>query len=488
MAMKTMLHFRAAAAALAVLAAAAPARAQQPLTLEQAIARAQQHGHQAAAARAVREAARYRGSAFNDRLLPQLSLAGTLPDYNRSIIPVLQPDGSTLFRAQQQTNSTLSMRLTQKLPITGGDLFVTSSLARFRLSGQSSLETWSSTPVSIGLRQDILRPNTSGWDRREQNVRSERDERAYREAMEDVALRVTDLFFQAYAAQVALNNALSNAGINDTLYRLNTGRYQVGRIGENDLLQSQLALLRARTSAEGARLEAARTMAALRLALNMPAAESLAITVGVATPGYDADTAIAVEQALRNRAAMSDVDLQRVQADRRVTEARLANGIGATVQATYGFNATAPRAADAYQNLLEARQFSLSVSVPLWQWGAHGESVRAAQADRDQVTATTEAATEQLALDARFAALELTQSRRNVALLATADSVAGARFQVAYNRYVIGRITMDNLYIAQAEKDQALQQFVDGLRRFWLAHYTLRRLTLFDFVEGHPIR
>ena len=60
-------------------------------------------------------------------------------------------------------------------------------------------------------------------------------------------------------------------------------------------------------------------------------------------------------------------------------------------------------------------------------------------------------------------------------------------FEVAYNRYVIGRITLDNLFLAQSEKDQAVSQFVQALRGYWTAHYRLRRLTLYDFAANTPI-
>ena len=65
--------------------------------------------------------------------------------------------------------------------------------------------------------------------------------------------------------------------------------------------------------------------------------------------------------------------------------------------------------------------------------------------------------------------------------------MAGRRFEVAYNRYVIGRITIDNLFIAQNEKDQARNQFVQALRGYWQAYYQLRRVTLFDFEAGRSI-
>lgn len=481
---------RALGAALLSLGAPAPLAAQQAVTvtLPEAVALGQERSPAARAARSAREAARYRHRAFRSGLLPQLFLGGTVPAYNRSIIPVVQPDGSTRFVPQQQTDAALTMTLAQKLPVTGGDLFLSSALARLEVSGQQSFQSWSSTPVSVGLRQPIFRPNTAAWDRREEAVLGELDEREYLEAMEDVALQTSNAFFDAYAARVSLDNATKNAAVNDTLYRLNTGRFEVGRIGENDLLQSELVLLRSRTALESALLAFERATDALRLALGLPPGTRVEVTVTGDVPALEADTARAAAEALRNPAAVSRVALDEVRARRRVTEARLTTGAGATLQASYGLNATAPDADLAYRDLREAQRFTLSVQVPLWLWGAQTEGVRAAQAERDRVTSLSQATVEELAHEARFAALELAQARRNVLLVGKADSVANKRFEVAYNRYVIGRITIDNLYIAQQEKDQALVQYVQALRGYWVAYYQLRRATLFDFATGQAIR
>jgi len=103
------------------------------------------------------------------------------------------------------------------------------------------------------------------------------------------------------------------------------------------------------------------------------------------------------------------------------------------------------------------------------------------------VAATVRASRATFEQDARFAALQFTQSRRQLALSAKADTVAGKRFEVAKNRYVIGKIDIGDLYIAQSEKDAALLAYVQSLRGAWLAYYRLRRLTLYGFVEGRRI-
>lgn len=470
------------------LAMSAPLQAQRPLNLTQAIDLAQRQGLQARAAEASRDAARRRDRAFTARRLPQLSLTGDVPVYNRSIIEVVQPDGSSEFRPQQQTNTSLNLQMAQRLPITGGSLFVSSALARLDVSGTRDVRNWSSTPLSVGIRQDILRPNAFKWDGREQELRADAAERQYLEAREDVAIAVTQSFFDLYTARLDLENATRNAATNDTLYTLNKGRFEVGKIGENDLLQSELALLRARNAVDGARLTYDRALASFRLAVNAPASAPVDIVVTGDIPDVVADTALAVQQALRNRAQALELELQDVQARRRINEARLNNGIGATLLAAVGLNQTAGDMNAAYRDLLNQQRFSLALQMPIVQWGARSNDIQAARADQDRVTATGRAAREQLIQDAHFAVLQLEQSRRQLALSAKADTVAAKRFEVAYNRYVIGRIDMDNLYLAQNEKNQALAQYLQSLRGYWLAYYRLRRVTLYDFATGTVIR
>jgi len=464
------------------------ARAQSGLTLQQAVERAQRESFAARAAASTRDAAQQRNRAFGARLLPQISLDGDLPIYNRSIIPVLQPDGSTLFRAQQQNEARLNMRVSQQIPLTGGNLFVESSLARVQISGEQDFRNWSSTPFRVGLSQNLLRSNSQAWNAREQGLQIDAAERQFLEAREDLAIQTANAFFDHYSARMTLENARNNATINDTLYTLNKGRYEVGKIGENDLLQNELALLRSRNAVNNARLEFDRTLAALRLRLNFPADAPLTIEVTGEVPAVRADTILAVSEALRNRAEMTEQELQTVQARRRVSEARYNSGFGAQLQASVGYNQSASDLDLAYRDLRDAQRFSLAVSMPLIQWGARGADIQAAKAEEARAESNRRLAREELVQEAHFAALQLEQSRSQLELSAKADTVANKRFEVAKNRYIIGRIGIDNLFIAQNEKDQALQQYVQALRGYWQAYYRLRRTTLYDFGEGRAIR
>lgn len=444
---------------------------------------AQQQGPLAQIARSTRDAARYRDDAFNARLLPQLFLSGNAANLNHGINPITLPDGSTQFIGQSQNQSTLGIGFSQAIPLTGGTVSVGSQVTRIDQFGTANSQFYQTSPVVVSLQQDLFKPRAIVWDKRLQSLNATVAERGYLEAREDVAGNTADAFFNLYAQQMQLNNAAFNVAVNDTLFTLNKGRYEVGKIGENDLLKSELALLRARAAVDDARLARDRAEAALRRIIAYPDGQAFTIVTPDSIPIVDADPDIAVQQALRNSSTIQQNELDNVQTKRGISYARANNRFNATVQASAGFNQTAQQFGQSYQSPLGKQTLTVGVNLPMLQWGAGKADLEAAKATDERVMANNKSRRDALAEDARFSALGLQQAQRNVIISAKADTVAGKQFEVARNRYIIGKITNDALYLAQGEKDAAVLANVQALRNYWKAYYYLRRVTLYDFAK-----
>src|SRR5689334_16667949 len=126
--------------ALALAFAPAVLGAQQPapttpilpdiLTLQDAIAIAQQRGLAADAARNGRDAARARDRAFGARLMPQFALGGRAANYQKGIQPYLGQGGTTQLITTNQNQSDLGLSVSQQLPWTGSRLIVGSQVTR----------------------------------------------------------------------------------------------------------------------------------------------------------------------------------------------------------------------------------------------------------------------------------------------------------------------------------------------------------------------
>src|SRR6185503_7157481 len=104
-------------------------------------------------------------------------------------------------------------------------------------------------------------------------------------------------------------------------------------------------------------------------------------------------------------------ELETVQAQRRVTEARLNNRFSATVGASVGFNQTAPVFNQAYQSPLGTQQLQVGVNMPMVQWGAGRANVEAARADDKRTAANNKSRRDALMEDARFSVLQLQQAQ-----------------------------------------------------------------------------
>jgi outer membrane protein TolC len=469
------------------LAAEAQAHSPITLTLQDAIQRAQHQGPAAQAARSGRDAARWRDEAFNARLLPQLRLTGDAANLDRAINPIDQNDGSTEFVPQAHNTTQLGLGFRQEIPLTGGAISVSTQISRHDEFGSRSSRLYQTSPILVQLEQQLFRPRQIVWDKRVQHLDARVAEQEYLEAREDVARNTADAFFSLYAQEVALRNASNNVSVNDTLYTLNKGRYEVGKIGENDLLKSELALLRARAAVEQARVARARAEAALRRQIALPADAELTIATPDSIPIVDADPDLAEKEALRNSSVIQQNELNDVQSKYGVSVAKADSRFNATIGASAGFNQTASAFGESYQSPLGRQQLSVAINLPMAQWGAGRAGVEAAKAASQRVTTNNRIRRDALAEDARFSALQLQQAQRTVVLAAKADTVAGKQFEVARNRYIIGKIANDALYLAQGEKDDAVLAYVQALRNYWTAYYYLRRVTLYDFAEKRAL-
>ncbi len=456
------------------------------LTLQDCIRLARVHGPLGVMARSAFENKESSHQAFAATFYPQLSLQGDVPGYTHSINPIVLPDGSTIFTPQSEANASVNLGLTQKIPFTGGQISLLSGLNRIDLM-ESGSHYYRSKPLTLTLSQPLLQINTMSWELETQDIRYRMASRELAEAMEDCSIDVTDRFFDFFLASMNSSNAATNVAINDTLYKISRGRFNVGKIAENDLLQSELAYLNAKTQFDNANVGLARAAQSLKAALGLASTVAIALLPPTNVPPTRVDPDTALSRARQNRSDVLSFDLQLLTAERGVVQARSDNSFNAMMTASVGYNQRAPELPDAYRDLLEQSQINVGFSIPLFRWGAGGAAVDAALADRRRTEASIVQQRNAFEQEVVYQAARLNLLRDQVAVAAKSDTIAQRRFAVAKDRYVIGKIDIPILFIAQSEKDNARRANVQTLWDFWSTYFRVRRLTLYDFDTGTPL-
>lgn len=424
---------------------------------------------------------------YQSNYKPQLSLSGELPSFNRSFSPVIQPDGTTEFQPVSISNSNLNLSLSQTIAATGGEIFINSRIQRFD-DFDRDIVRYNGLPISIGFRQPIFGFNSLKWDKKIEPLRYEESLKRYTEQMERVALEANERFFRLLLAQVSLRIAKLNQANNDTIYRIAEGRFSLGKIAENELLQLELNSLRSQQQVTQAQLDLETAMLELNTFLGQAGGDDIVlIEPNFDIPDFKVSVDVALEQAKAHRQQYLSMKRRRIESERDVARAKGESGLNIELFGSFGLTQTADNLPAIYQNPQDQQNVRLGFSIPIVDWGRQEARIRTATANRDLVNSTIdqEQANFEQEIFVKVKQFPILRSRLIAAI--KADDIAQRRYEIAQKRYLVAKISITDLNIALQEKDQAKQQYLEAMRSFWNAYYEIRMLTLYDFERQEPI-
>lgn len=426
--------------------------------------------------------------ATKDALLPQISVNGTLPNYFRTINPITQPDGTVKLIGQSQLNSHVGINLEQTVMATGGSVFLSSGLSQYSTLGSDNYKYWQSTPLTIGFSQPLTLFNSVKWNYQQSKLRATQATQQQIENFEDLSLQITRAYFDLYVAKMQLKNASQNVINNDTLYKISTGRYNLGTIAENELLQVELQLMNARNSLTQNELSVKTNTERLKNILGIQD-DSLQFELEPVTdvPVFDVNIDKAITEARENRSDIIGFELNKNEAEMELKRAKSSKFANGTVSASFGLNQSATDLRQAYSDPLNTQNVNVGVSIPLVGWGRYKSNINSSRYNLESTLENLKYQERDFDIQIENDVNQFEQLQGQLLIAAKSDTIAQKRYAVAKNRYMLGKISITDLGLAQNDKDNALINYIMTLEKYWVAYYQLRRSTLYDFETGQKI-
>ncbi|SMO47388.1 TolC family protein [Solitalea koreensis] len=429
----------------------------------------------------------YSYNVYKAGLLPRFQLEGVVTDYSKAISKVQQPDGTNDFRNSEQNSSSVGLSATQNIGLTGGTLTLNSSWLRNDVFNPESRLNYYSVPFSVRYNQPVLLYNRYKWENKIQPLLYEESRRQYVEDMESVALQTNSLYFNALTAQIELGIAKINVANTDTLYKIARGRYEIGKIAENDLLQMELGYLNAQNSLEQLKLKLEITYQELKRFLDLPVSKEIELNIPDKVPQIQVPVEKALSEAKENRQSVLSFRRKRLEAERDIAEARSENGFNINLAANIGKSQQSTDLNNLYRNSLPQQNLQIGISVPLLDWGQTKSRIKQAKANKELIEVDVKQEETNFDQEIYLQVMQFNMQNKQLLIAAKADTIAEKRYEVTKQRYYIGKISITELNLAQTEKDQAKQLFINALRVYWNSYFTIRRLTLYDFEENKKI-
>ncbi len=458
-------------------------------TLKQVIEIAQEQSPDAMKARHSFRSSYWSYRFFKASYLPNLTLGAEIPDVNRSINAVAAQDGSINYTPQSLTSYSVDLSLSQEIGFTGGTVFISTGLSRMdNFRADTTSTQYLANMINIGISQPLFNYNPYKWDKKIEPMKYEAAKRVLIEENEQVAATAVTYFFSLLIAQLQKDIALKNYYNYDTLYKIARGRFELGKIAENELLQLELNLLRATSDVEDSELNYENRSFIFKSYLRIKDDVSIELVPPVGTPEISISPELAIDNALNNTSSGLEFKRRLLEAESAVDQAKKEGRFDADLYAVLGLTQTSADFQDAYMNPLDEERVTLGITVPLLDWGKARGRIKMAESEQDLVVTDVEQDMIDFNQNVFINVMEFNMQKNQLLIAAKSDTVAQKRYEVTQKRYMIGKINdVLELKNAQVDNDNAKVGYYNALLVYWQSYYDIRRLTLYDFLRDRPI-
>ncbi|MEI6435523.1 MAG: TolC family protein [Bacteroidota bacterium] len=422
--------------------------------------------------------------------LPALTFTSTLPNINQSVTSQ-SINGVQSYASYKGISARANLGLTQKIGITGGTVSINSSLdAQHNANQPDSIVStpFLSNPINIVLNQPLFTYNAYRWDRKIKPLKYSIARKKYLEDIEQISITATNYFFALLQAQVEKKISITNLSNYDTLYRIAKGRYQLGKIAENDLLQLELSYLKAQAQVENADLALDNAQFRLKSYLRIQDTLRIVLLPPANVKFFKINPAEAVALAIENSSNALDFKKRLLEGASSVNQAKTEGRFDANIYAVIGLNKTASTIPEAYKNPGDERQVSLGLTIPIVDWGVARGRINVAQSQMEIIKNGVEQDSIDFQQNVYLKVIQFNMQQNQLMIAAKSDTVARKSYEVTKGRYLIGKInSILDLNNAQIETDNSQKNYYYALQTFWRSYFEIRKMTLYDFTKDKPI-
>lgn len=395
-------------------------------------------------------------------------------------------DADQEYQYRQQTSNNVGLSLRQNIFPTGGEISINSYIYRNHNIESGDLY-YRTNPIDITIRQPLNGYNEFKWNRKLEPLEYEIAKKNYLRRQQTIAQLTVNQFFQLASAEVDLAIATFNYSNADTLYRIGKGRFEIGTITQDELLNLELTLLNAEKTRTSSRLNLQRAKANLNSFLRLPKEMQVVCELPEKIPELQIEIDSAVKLAFDNNPEILNYQVDLIEQDQAVARAR-SQRFDANLVLSYGIDQVGydlnELYAPPYSNSNAAR---VGLSLPLLDWGNTKGNYLMAKSRREVAKYEVEQNIVDFERTVINAVMEFNLQNQQIQIAKKAEEVGKLRFDVTKQRFLIGKVDVLRLNDARNGFESSRKDYIENLRSYWNYVYNVQGLTLYDYLRDEEL-
>lgn len=437
----------------------------------------------------IYDTSRYQYLSWQASRKPQFSLESTPVMYERYMTQrYLSMEDIDVYRQQRMLYSQAGITATQTMEPWGGLFYGSTQLGYLRTFGDQNQTQFMTIPITVGYKQELLFYNPLKWAKQIEPLKLEMAEKTLAYNREAASEEAVSRFFTLALAQDQLRMAEEYLASCDTIYAIAERRFKIASISKAELSILELEKTNARTTLANARISRQRAAQELATYLGMDRTAYIELIIPTVVQNLHVDAAEAIQYARENNPQYLSSHEATVEARRDAERARVEKNLSLSLDASIGLNQVANRFADTYRHLLSQDMATVTLSVPLKDWGKRKNAYLAARSTVEAAEHCEQETARDTELDVVLTVADFNERQTIVETASQALTIAEDAYAQTLQRFIKAQTDAYSLSVAQSHWQTARQNQIASLQNYWLAYYHLRRITLYDYQRHEVVR
>lgn len=458
------------------------------LTMEDVVRLAQENSIMGVAYKNMYLSSYWSFRSYQAEYRPSLNLSSNVANFNRSLVELQDFNtGEKAFRSNYSMTNDVTLSVVQNIALTGGTLSLSTSLNRLDQYGATRSTSYYSQPVYLSYTQSLWGYNRFKWNRKIEPKNMELAKREYIENMEQVAIQAISYFWDYVSQRESFSLSERNFEESKRLYQTAQTRFNMGTISRENLLQLELNVLNDSLSLINRRVSLRTSLNRLCSYIGYQENSNILLSTNYNVPELILDFDGVMEKAFNNSSFEVNQTIQAIEADANIAQAKSNRGMSASINARFGMSGTAETFDNTFATLEDQEIIGISLSIPIVDWGLGKGRVQMATAQAER----TRMQLQQELIDYRqnlyTQVMQFNNQHSQCAISKRAADIAEESYSIALRNFGLGNTSVTELNQLKKNRDDAMNNYIDNVGKFWTYYFGIRKATLYDYINNIDI-
>jgi len=344
-----------------------------------------------------------------------------------------------------------------------------------------------SNNLSINIDQPLFTYNRTKLQLKELQLALENAQLNYAIQLLALEKQVTQAFYYVYQQQQSLDISDQAYQNMQKSYEVSKNKVDAGISAREEMFQAELNLATTKSDFENKQVSFENAKDDFKLLIGMSLYDDLLVIPNIDVDTVVVDVAFAIDKGLANRMEIRQrkIDVETSQFD--LIQTMALNEFKGSLGLSIGLFGDNEKFRDVYSNPTDNETVSLSLTIPLWDWGERKSRIKATEATIETANITLEEEQNNIILDIRKVYRNLLNLQNQIVIAKQSVFNAQLTYDLNLEKYKNGDLTGMDLNIYQNQLSEKQLTYTNSLISYKLELLNLKIQTLYDFEKKEPV-